>query len=206
MGARPLDAQVVVLERAASGESWFRLLCFSVEHGNLNCLQRRSRRAAAVCPLLDLFDEAQLILESSNEGRTWFIREAAILRRHPALGRSYETLRCACRFAHMVAGNPVAEESRPSVGRLLERAIAAWEAGARPDAVYFKSVFLLAREEGYPVHEDWRAGLSADDQRTVTAILRESSSSQSSSSAEVARLAAALESYIRTATDLHIAD
>ena len=40
-------------------------------------------------------DEAELWLESSNQGRTWFIKEHRLLARRPGLGRSYETLQAA---------------------------------------------------------------------------------------------------------------
>jgi hypothetical protein len=69
------------------------------------------------------FDEAFLSLESSNQGRTWFVREARILCRSAGIGRSYEALRAASAFAALIARNPRRgrepyEGRRPAANRL----------------------------------------------------------------------------------------
>ena len=51
---------------------------------------------------LDLFDEAALALESSNQGRTWFVKEARLVTRHPSIGASYESLLRASSLAELV--------------------------------------------------------------------------------------------------------
>ncbi len=204
MGAQPLSTTAIVLDRAPGGESWTRLLCFSPEHGNLACLQRASRKASPSLAPADLFDELRLSLESRNEGRTWFVREAVPVRKRPGLGGSYETLRHACRLARILAHNPVPEETRGAVHSLLERALTAWESNHRPDAVYFKSLYLLAREEGYPVREQWRPGLEAVDRGRVDAVLRAPVAAQTIDAAELARLTGALETYLREETGIRI--
>jgi recombinational DNA repair protein (RecF pathway) len=200
MGAQPLVTTAVVLDRNATGEHWLRLSLFSEEHGVLDALQRQSRRTASSQPPLDLFDEARFSLETRNQGRTWFVREATPVRRRPGLGRSYAALREACRFGQVLAQNPLHEDSRAEVYALLQRALDAWETGARPDAVYFKSLFLLARDEGYPVREEWREQLDVEDGGAVDRILRETAAEQTTDARNVARLARALEEYLRQTT------
>ena len=78
-------------------------------------LQRLPRKSAPTAVALDLFDEAALVLESSNQGRTWFVKEARLLFRHAAIGASYETLLRASALAELVARNPVLEDSRRGV-------------------------------------------------------------------------------------------
>lgn len=197
MGAQPLTTTGVVLDRTTSGDSWLRLALFSPEQGVLTVMQRQSRRAAATAPALDLFDEVRATLESRNEGRTWFVREAAPLRRRPGLGASYGVLREACRFARVLVHNPLHDDSRDAVYALLHRALDAWETGVRPDAIYGKSLYLYARDEGYPVREEWRAQLEAADHAMLDRMLRQTAAEQSTPEGDVARLTKALEEYLR---------
>jgi hypothetical protein len=200
MGAQSRTTTATVLDRAISGDHWLRLTLFSPEHGVLDTLQRQSRRAATTTPPLDLFDEAQFGLETRNEKRTWFVRELTLGRRRPGLGASYDALRSACRFGRVLARNPLHDESRGPVYALLHRALDAWETGVRPDAIYFKSLFVLARDEGYPVREEWREQLDADDQGHVDRILQEPGAAQSTDAREIARLTQAMEEYLRQTT------
>ncbi len=202
MDAQLLATTAVVLDRVPSGEHWLRLTIFSLEHGLLLGMQRLSRRAANTTVTLDLFDQVRVTLESRNQGRTWFVRDASLERRRIGLGRSYAALREACRFGRVLASNPLHEDSRAAVHALLERALDAWETGVRPDAVYCKSLFLLARDEGYPVHEEWRAQLGAEDQAMFDCVLREPAAQQSTAPKQVARLTSALEEYLRQTTDM----
>lgn len=206
MSAQNLVTTATVLDRAATGEHWLRLALFSPEAGLLDSLQRLSRRAATTAPPLDLFDEARLTLESRNQGRTWFVREATPLRRRPGLGTSYAALREASRFARVLARNPLHEDSRENVYALLHRALDAWEMAVRPDAIYLKSLFLLARDEGYPVREEWRAQLDAADRAPLDRILREPAAEQTTPPRDVARLASALEEYLRQTTAMRFGE
>lgn len=204
MGAQLLATSATVLDRTESGDRWLRLTCFSAEHGNLDCLVRRSQKPTSKSATLDLFDGAQLSLESSNQGRTWFIKEATVDRRRTALGKSYDTLAHACRFARILVHNPVHDESRRAVHSLLERALDAWESGARPDCVYFKSVFLLARDEGYPVEQDWWRRLESDDRNAAESVLRTRVADQEIVPTTVSRLTQALEHYLSHHTEIRV--
>jgi hypothetical protein len=205
MAATPEATFAIVLDRKPAAENFQRLQCLSPEFGVLDCLQRLSRRAGATsAPLLDLFDEAHVALESRNEGRTWFVREATPQRRHTALAVSYEALRLACRFATVLTRNPLPEESRAAVCALVQRALEAWETGRRPDVVYFKSLYLLARDEGHPVREEWWQGLPAGDRDTAESVLRQPLSAQTATEADVARLTNALETYLQGNADMQI--
>jgi hypothetical protein len=204
MPSQPLATTAVVLDRTSSGDSWLRLACFSREHGNLACLQRISARSAGRVTPVDLFDELQLELETRNQGRTWFVRDAVAVTRRPALGRSWDALSFACRFARVLSRNDVPDDSRDQVHALLARALTSWETGVRPDSVYFKTLYLFTRDEGYAVHESWWRRLPDSDRDSVDAVLRETPSAQTTSREDTARLIAALESFVRHDTDLRI--
>ena len=151
---------------------------------------------------LDLFDEASLLLESSNQGRTWFVKETRLVTRHPDLGRSYETLVAASALTSLVARNPVPEESRRAVTSLLRTALAALATGARPDIVYLKSLYCFARDEGYPLKQQWFPLLPAADRATVAPLLNRPLSDQTAPPAVVHALQRDLENYLRGHTDI----
>ncbi|MEY2882002.1 MAG: hypothetical protein RLZZ15_4382, partial [Verrucomicrobiota bacterium] len=143
-----------------------------------------------------------LLLESSNQGRTWFVKETRLLTRHADLGRSYEALVAASTLASLVARNPVHEESRPAVATLLRTAFAALAAGARPDIVYFKSLFCFARDEGYPLKQQWFPLLPDDERAAVAPLLNRPLSAQTAAPATVLHLQHLLENYLRSHTEI----
>lgn len=174
MPALPLSTDAFVLLKRPPADSFQTLTVFSPTHGTLLALQRLSKKSSATTsasPPLDLFDEAALRLESSNQGQTWFIKESQLLARPTDIGRSYDALRHASALASLVARNPVAEESRLAVAALLRQAFAALATTPRPDFVWFKSLYLFARDEGYPIKEHWFPTLVAADREAVAALL-----------------------------------
>ncbi len=208
MPGLPLQTDAFVLLKRPPSDAFQGFHVFSGEHGALVVHQRISRKAAATAPVLDLFDEVSLRLESSNQGQTWFVLEARLLTRHPDLGRSYETLRHASALATLVARNPVHEDTRASVAALLRQALAAFAAGARPDVVWFKSLYAFARDEGYPVRQEWLPSLAdaarAEAERLLFTPLKDlaTPAAKPGSSRENAPLIQALELYLRGHTEV----
>jgi hypothetical protein len=154
--------------------------------------------------MLDLFDEVSLTLESRNQGQTWFVKESRLIARHSEIGRSYETLRLASALAALVARNPVSEESREEVVALLRQAFTSFAAGARPDFVWFKSLYRFARDEGYPLKEQWFPTLPSDDRAAVARLLNLPLVEQVDALEIVARLTERLANYLRGHTDILI--
>lgn len=202
MPAESLQTDALVLVKRPPAEAFQMLSVFSREHGTLTALQRIPKKAAATVPLLDLFDHVALLLESSNQRRTWFVTEARILTRHTGIGRSYESLRLAAAFGALVARNTVDEDSRAPVATLVESAFAAFAAGLRPDIVYFKSVYRFARDEGYPVKQQWFPTLPAADRTEVARLLNQPLVEQTAEPAVVVRLQRRLDEYLRGHTEI----
>lgn len=212
MPGATLQTDVFVLHKRPPSDSFVALTVFSGEKGLLHVLQRLPKRApaapkrlsggAAVNHPLDLFDEAALLLEATNEGRTWFVKEARLLHRPEAIGRDYETLLFASNFASLIKRHPGPEESHPKIAALLRTAFAAFAAGTRPDIVYFKSLYCFSRDEGYPVREEWLARLPAADRAATEKILRQPVAEQTAPPAEVARRLRRLEDYLRGFTEI----
>jgi hypothetical protein len=200
-----LQTAATVLSRQPAGSDAFELLAaFSAEHGLLQCLRRLSTKAATNRTPLDLFDAADLWLESSNQGRTWFIKEHRLLRRHAGIGRSYAALRRAAAFSALLTRNPVSDESRPAVATLLAQCLDALDAGAPPDVVWLKTLYCFARDEGYAVKQQWWPQLPAADQAAATRLLNTPLAELAGSDAAAAGLVTDLEQWFAGHTEIRL--
>ena len=200
-----LQTEAFVLLKRPPSDRFQGCTVISPEHGHLQVMQRIAQKTAATQATLDLFDEVALILESSNQGQTWFVKETRLLHRPTGIGRSYEALRQASAFAALIARNRVAEEGRAAVGRLLQQAIAAFATSDRPDLVYFKALYAFARDEGYPVRQQWHSTLPADLRATADLALRTPLRDLAPADAPAARatlLIRRLEEYLRGHTEV----
>ena len=74
--------------------------------------------------------------------------------------------------------------------------------GPRPDIVYFKSVYRFARNEGYPLKEQWFPTLVSADRSLVATLLNRPVAEQAAEPAAVARLQHKLELYLRGHTEI----
>lgn len=202
MPAQSLQTEAFVLLKRPPADAFQSFSVFSPEHGSLLVLQRVPKKSANNSVALDLFDEVSLLLESSNQGRTWFIKEARLLHRHAAIGRSYESLRLASALASLVSRNTVDEDSRAAVADLLRGAFVAFGTATRPDIVYLKSVYRFARDEGYPLKQQWFPTLPSADRTEVATLLNRPLTDQNATPAAVARLQRRLEEYLRGHTEI----
>jgi recombinational DNA repair protein (RecF pathway) len=200
--AQSLQTDGFVLLKRPPADAFQTFTVFSAEHGPLLVLQRIAKKSAATSVALDLFDEVSLSLESSNQGRTWFLKEAQLIQRHAELGRSYDALRFASALATLLARNPVHEDSRVAVAELLRGAFRAFATGARPDIVYFKSVYRFARDEGYPLKQQWFPTLPAADRTVVATLLNRPLAEQTAEATAVVRLQRRLDEYLRGHTEI----
>ena len=215
MPGQQLQTTAFILTKQPSGSDTFeQLTAFSGEYGMLHCLIRApkpshtlsGRRSSAPRSegSLDLFDEVELWLESSNQGRTWFIKEHRFIQRHEGIGRSYETLCAAAALGLLLSRNPVPDESRPDVSALLRTSLTALAAGGRPDIVWLKALYCLLRDEGYPVKQQWWPQLPAADRDVAAQLLNQPLAAQTADAATVARITRGLEDWVRGETEIRL--
>lgn len=206
MPGQQLQTTAFLLARLPSGsDSFEQLTAFCAEHGVLHCLRRiASKKPTPNSTPLDIFDEAELALESSNQGRTWFIKEHRLVRRHAGIGRSYAALQCAAAVASLVARNPVSDESRPGIADLLRHTFGALETSDRPDIVWLKALYCFLRDEGYPVKQQWWPLLAATDQAATAQLLNQPLAAQTADATTVAQLTRQLEAWIAAETELRL--
>jgi len=204
MPGQQLQTTAFILARQPSGSDTFeQLTAFSAEHGALHLLRRVKQSKTAATPL-DLFDEAELWLESSSQGRTWFVKEHRFIQRHDGIGRSYDALRAATDLGKLVTRNPVPDESRVAVTDLLRTSLTALAAGGRPDIVRVKALYCLLRDEGYPVKQQWWPGLSSADREAAAQILNQPVAGQAIEPAMVARVSRRLEDWVAAETEIKL--
>jgi hypothetical protein len=197
-----LHTDAFVLLRKPPADRFQQFTVLSAAHGPLLCLRRLAVKSVSTSAALDLFDEVDLFLESANQGRTWFIKEARLLVRYDAIGRSYDALRLASAFAAVIARNPGPEESRAGVHALLRQTFEAFGAAGRPDIVYLKALYCFARDEGYPVKQEWWQGLPSADRAAAAGLLNQPLTAQTAAAPAVAHLTRRLEDYLRTHTEI----
>jgi len=202
MPGRQLQTEAFVLLKRPPADSFQTFTLFSPEHGALLALQRLPKKNAANHLALDLFDEVALSLETSNQGSTWFIKEVRLLARPAGIGRGYATLTLASTLAALIARNPVHEDSRVAVATLLRTALAAFAASPRADIVFFKSLYCFARDEGYPVKQQWFPSLSPADQLLAVELLNRPLAAQTAPPESAAHLTRRLETYLRNETEI----
>ncbi len=202
MPSKLLQTDAFILLKRPPADSYQAFTVFAPDIGNLQVLQRLPKKSSSGQTLLDLFDEAALQLESSNQGRTWFLREVRLINRPAAIGRSYDALRFASALAALVARHPAPAEGRAQLSALLRTAFAAFATAGRPDIVYLKSLYCFARDEGHPVREQWFPTLSPSDRASLTTLLNRPLAEQTAAPAEVARLLGRLETYLRSHTEI----
>lgn len=199
----PAQTVALVLGRQPSGSDKFeQLSLFSPEMGTLFALRRLTQKNPA--PAIDLFDEADFWLESSNQGRTWFVKEHRLILRSAALGRSYDALRCAAAVAALVLRNPVPDDSRASIAALLRQALASLADGARPELVWLKTLFCFLRDEGLPVKQQWWTQLPAADRDLAARLLNQPLATLAVPAGDVARIVRQLEDWIQGHTEVHL--
>ena len=204
MPGQQLQITAFILSKEPSGsDSFEQLTAFSGEHGVLHCLRRVAHGKTAPAQL-DLFDEAELWLESSNQGRTWFIKEQRLIRRHDGIGRSYEALRAAAALAKLVGRNPVSDESRLPVSDLVRSSLAALAAGGRPDIAWLKTLYSFLRDEGYPVKQQWWPELPAADRDRAAELLNQPLAAQTADAATVTRITRRLEDWVHAETEIRL--
>ena len=87
---------------------------------------------------------------------------------------------------------------------MLRKAFDSFATNNRPDLIWFKSLYRFARDEGYPIKEEWFPTLPAADRTDVVTLLNRPLAEQTASTEAVARLTRRLAEYLRGHTEILI--
>lgn len=150
-------SRVLILNKTSSGESLFRLSVFSAEYGLLRLLSRPKLRDRQGLP--DLFETGRLLASRSRNNSPWFLAEWHTLHEHRNLAKSYPTLQWATRFSRFLDLNLEHAENYEQWWNTSLKVLSAMETAPEPGLLYFKALFVIGRNEGYPLKESWLSSL-----------------------------------------------
>jgi recombinational DNA repair protein (RecF pathway) len=165
----------LVLRIEPSGESFLKLHLLRPEDGLVLCLKRISKKNRSNQPMPDLFDSAEVTLENSKQGTMQFAREYHLLERRTAIGRDYRRLQRASELCQLLVMNAHNMPDLPALYELVARSLDGFNQRSTPDVVFLKSIFLLLRDEGYPVHQSWWTRLPSPLRARVKPLIEQPS-------------------------------
>lgn len=162
----------IVLKLTPTGERFTqaRLLCS--ELGTLSVLKRNHRKQQGLA--IDLFDqgEAHIDRKAGEEANHGFLTDFVVSKKRSGIGRSYRSLQAASWLSGLLLQNPMHGGTGEDLFTLAERAFDALSETTAPHAVLLKTLYLFARDEGYPVLQDWGKNLTANLSSDVAYLLK----------------------------------
>lgn len=165
--------RVLVLRKEPSGESFLKLHLLGPELGCALCLKRISTKKQSQKAAPDLFDTADIQLETSRQGTTQFVSDYLVHQRRSEIGLSYRALRLASELSNLLIHNGSHMADLPALYQLAARSMDAFAEQLEPSVVYLKSLYLLLKDEGYPVRESWWPQMPAQLRTTARKLLSE---------------------------------
>lgn len=171
----PETNKVMVLGKEASGESFLKLHLLGPELGYQVCLKRVATKTHSIKAAPDLFDTAEILLETSRQGTARFVAEYQVTRRRNEIGRNYRALQLASALSQILTANGSHIADLPALYQLAERSMDAFAERLEPSVVFLKALFLLLKEEGYPVRESWWPDLPSRIRQQTRELLRQPS-------------------------------
>ncbi|MFQ3224768.1 MAG: recombinational DNA repair protein (RecF pathway) [Lentimonas sp.] len=154
MSKPAVTERALVLRIAPSGESFQKIDILTPESGTFLCLKRTSKGKHQT-PSPDLFDTADIHLETSKQGTARFVNDYQLVHRRSSIGQSYRKLQHASDFCALIAQNGPHMADPAALYQITERTLDAFAERASPSIVFLKAVYILLKEEGYPVRESW---------------------------------------------------
>ena len=165
-------SEALVLKTEPSGESFLKLHLLTAEHGIFLCLKRISQKAShSARP--DLFDHAHVELENSKQGSLQFVKEYQLIQRRDSIGHNYRSLRDASKLSQLLVRNAAHMPESEILFELAARTLDAFAEGKASEIVLLKSLYLLLKDEGFPVRESWWPELPAAWREPTRELLRQ---------------------------------
>ena len=157
----PEQEESLVLKTAPSGESFLKLYLLTIRNGVFLCLKRIPKKALH-SSIPDIFDQALITLETSQQGTMRFVKEYQITQRREQIGHNYRSLSSASFFSQLLVSNAAHLPESKTLFNLTARSFDAFAAGKVPEIVLLKSLYLVLTNEGFPVRESWWPTVPSD--------------------------------------------
>ena len=146
--------RALILRIGLSGESFHKLDILTQGTGYILCLQRISKKPLSQTTP-DLLDTAEILMDPPRQGATCFIKEYHLIQRRSNIGKSYRALQCASEFCSLIVRNAPHMAAPNILYEITERALNAFNERKSPEIIFLKALYLLLKDEGYPVRESW---------------------------------------------------
>lgn len=167
----PSQSEALILRLKPHGEGMLASEAISPDWG-LITLYWRVKRSTCSATVPDLFDRAECSIKFKQSDKHAFGQEYHLLTRPLEIAAHYEVFLEASRWASFLIANTHHSAEPAQVFALACKVITAFRSGIRPEVVFFKAIFQLAMDEGYPVREDWLQKLSPLDRQAAIELLR----------------------------------
>lgn len=173
MSGPKTSENVIVLRCTPSGESFLKLECLGQESGMTIYLKRIPKKTAGQARP-DLFDSAVLELENGRNGNgIRFVSDYQAIKQRTTIGQNYDRLKRASEFSQILLRNAGHLPDTFTVFKLAEQTFDAFNGQGNSQVVLFKGLFLLLREEGFPVRESWWPQLPKEHRETARKALNQ---------------------------------
>lgn len=200
-GASTTD-DLTVLYRDLRGESSLYLETFSAKNSIVAVVKRISAKKTSALP--DVFDDIDASLNPSDSGGLKFLGEFEIARRRAGIAARYESFEDAAAIVNLVRHNGRHIEDCAKLSARLRRSLDAIDAGLPSAVVRIKFLYLLARDEGYPVREDFFEKLSDIEKKLFVLIVKTPSAELSDFKAHSRGMLEKLERWTAEFTDIEM--
>ena len=160
----------IVIGIEEGSERFSRVHLFSATDGCELTLKRKTSRRAGT-QHLDLFQTVELVIDQKAEQDLSFLKETQILTERPQIGKHYPTFEMASRFCRAVRLNARHMQDPASIYDLLEQSLNAWNSKPFPHTIFFKALFRLASEEGFPVRQYWVGRMKKEERLEADKLL-----------------------------------
>ena len=165
-----MEVEAILLAQAKTGESNLKLSHLTRENGYTNASKKISKKLSDKAQP-DLFDTATIKLATGYQGKSFFVKDYTPLKRRDSIPKDYHRFHTACRFTNIISINGIWLEDSHHTYRLTEQSMDAFNNCTHSDIKYLKSLYLLIRQEGYPVREDWQETLSSTQRKNLCYFL-----------------------------------
>ena len=147
MSKPAVTERALVLRIAPSGESFQKIDILTAESGTFLCLKRLSKKNPQTAAP-DLFDTADIHLETSKQGTARFVNDYQLVHRRSSIGQSYRKLQHASDFCALIAHNGPHMADPAALHHITERTLDAFAERDVPSIVFLKAVYILLKDEG----------------------------------------------------------
>jgi recombinational DNA repair protein (RecF pathway) len=197
-----ISDQGCLLRKALSGEHHFLLVLFLQENGLKYVLARKGAAKNTGACIPDLFQTGDCVIEQKDDSRPAFLKEFALRLEFKEIGRAYRALQAASSLARFYEQNLLHMEHYPDAWELLHKALRTLARKPRPEVTLFKTSFIFARSEGYPVVAHWLRQKPPAQQEAIGRVLQEPVDQAAADEAEVKSWIRDLNEFFARETDL----